>query len=104
GTVAVGDSALTAPVAPERAPSAWSSIAVDVPPEPFPGQRRPDAKGRCPGTVQVAINDVCWTKLRVDVKDCDEWGGVVYRGACYQPVMTRGRPSTSGPATRDDSP
>ncbi|MFP2934708.1 serine/threonine protein kinase, partial [Pyxidicoccus sp. 3LG] len=29
GTVAVGDSALTAPVAPERAPSVWSAIAVD---------------------------------------------------------------------------
>jgi hypothetical protein len=104
GTVAVGDSALTAPVEPERALSVWTSIAVDVPPKPFPGQRRPDGKGRCPGKVQVAINDGCWTKLPMDVKDCDDWGGVEYRGACYQPVMTRPRPATSGPAARDDSP
>ncbi|WP_205520249.1 serine/threonine protein kinase [Pyxidicoccus caerfyrddinensis] len=105
GTVAVGDSALTAPVARERAPSVWSSIAVDVPPKPFSGQRRPDGKGRCPGKVQVAINDGCWTKLPADVKDCDDyWGGVEYRGACYIPVMIRQRPATSGPAERDDSP
>jgi serine/threonine protein kinase len=104
GTVAVGDSALTAPVARERAPSVWASIAVDVPPKPFPGQRRPDGKGRCPGTVQVAINGGCWTKLPVDLKDCDDWDGIEYRGACYQPAMTRQRPATSGPATRDAGP
>jgi serine/threonine-protein kinase len=104
GTVAVGDSALTAPVAPEKAPSVWSSIAVDLPPKPFSGQRRPDGNGRCPGKVQVAINGGCWTKLPVDLKDCDDWGGVEYRGACYLPALTRQRPATSGPAGRDDSP
>ncbi|MCY1021437.1 serine/threonine protein kinase [Pyxidicoccus sp. MSG2] len=105
GTVAVGDSALTAPVALERAPSAWSSITVDVPPKPFSGQRRPDGNGRCPSKVQLAINGGCWTKLPADVKDCDDyWGGVEYRGACYIPVMIRQRPSTSDPAKRDDSP
>jgi serine/threonine-protein kinase len=104
GTVAVGDTALTAPVARERAPSVWSPIAVDMPLKPFPGQRRPDGNGRCPGKVQVAINGGCWRKLTVDVKDCDDWDGVEYRGACYQPAMTPPRPSTSGPAVRDDSP
>jgi serine/threonine-protein kinase len=105
GTVAVGDSALTAPVEPERAPSVWASIAVDVPPKPLPGQRRPDGKGRCPGKVQAAINGGCWTKVPVDLKDCaDEDGFFEYRGACYIPVMTRPRPATSGPAARDDRP
>jgi serine/threonine-protein kinase len=104
GTVAVGDSALTAPVAPEQAPSAWSSIAVDLPPNPFQGQRRPHANGRCPGKVQVAINGGCWRKLPVDLKDCDDWDGFEYRGACYQPVMTSPRPSTSGLAARDGGP
>ncbi|MFP2904148.1 serine/threonine protein kinase [Pyxidicoccus sp. 3LFB2] len=104
GTVAVGDSVLTAPVAPGQAPSVWSSIAVDVPLEPLPGQRRPDSKGRCPGKVQIAINGGCWTKLPVDLKDCDDWGGVEYKGACYQAVMTRPRPATSGPAARDGGP
>jgi serine/threonine protein kinase len=104
GTVAVGDSALTAPVARERAPSVWSSIAVELPPKPFSGQRRPDANGRCPGKVRVAINGGCWRKLLVDVKDCDDQDGFEYRGACYIPVMTPPRPATSGPAARDDSP
>ncbi|MFP2925214.1 serine/threonine-protein kinase [Pyxidicoccus sp. 3LG] len=104
GTVAVGDSALTAPVAPERVPSVWSSIAVDLPPKPFPGQRRPDANGRCPGKVQVAINGGCWRKLSVDLTDCADEDGFEYRGACYIPVPTPPRPATSGPADRDDSP
>ncbi|MFP2933323.1 serine/threonine protein kinase, partial [Pyxidicoccus sp. 3LG] len=89
---------------PERAPSVWSAIAVDLPPKPFPGQRRPDAGGRCPGKVQVAINGGCWRRLPVDLKDCDEWDGFQYRGACYLPVLTPPRPSTSGPAVQDDSP
>jgi serine/threonine protein kinase len=104
GSVALGDSILTAPVAPEKSPSVWASIAVDLPPKPLPGQRRPDATGRCPGKVQVAINGGCWTKLAVDLKDCGDWGGVEHKGACYQPAMTWPRPSTSGPTTQDDSP
>ncbi|MCY1021142.1 serine/threonine protein kinase [Pyxidicoccus sp. MSG2] len=105
GTVAVGDAALTAPVAPEKAPSVWTSIAVDIPPKPFQGQRRPDANGRCPKKEQVAINGGCWRKLPTDVQDCaDEDGFFEYRGACYIPVMAKPRPATSGPAERDDSP
>ncbi|MFP2907124.1 serine/threonine-protein kinase [Pyxidicoccus sp. 3LFB2] len=104
GTVAVGDAALTAAVAPEETPSVWASIAADVPPKPFPGQRRPDGNGRCPGRLQVAVNGGCWLKLSIDVKDCDEAGGIEYRSACYQPVMTRSRPPTSGPSAPDDSP
>ncbi|QSQ26698.1 serine/threonine protein kinase [Pyxidicoccus parkwayensis] len=105
GTVAVGDTALTAKVEPERAPSVLSPIAVDVPPKPFPWQRRPDASGRCPSKVQVAINGGCWTKLPVDQKDCDaEAGFFEYRGACYTPVATPPRPATSSPTERDDSP
>ncbi|MCY1023398.1 serine/threonine protein kinase [Pyxidicoccus sp. MSG2] len=104
GTVAVGDSVLTAPVAPERAPSVWASIAVELPPKPIPGQRRPDGKGHCPGKVHVAINGGCWRKVPVELKECDDWDGFEYKGECYQPVLTPTRPSTSGPAERDDSP
>ncbi|WP_240359071.1 serine/threonine protein kinase [Pyxidicoccus trucidator] len=104
GTVAVGDSVLTASVAPEETRSVWAAIAVDVPPKPFPGQRRPDGNGRCPGKLQVAVNGGCWVKLSIDIKDCDEAGGIEYRSECYQPVMTRQRPSTSGPAAPEDSP
>ncbi|MCP3140823.1 serine/threonine protein kinase [Pyxidicoccus xibeiensis] len=101
GTAAVGDTALTAPVAPVRAPSAWSVIAVDVPPKPLPGQTRPDATGRCPHRTYTAINGGCWRKLAIEAKDCDASGDYVYRGACYTPVFPPQRPATSSPAARD---
>jgi hypothetical protein len=96
-TVAVGDSALMAPVAPLRAPLAWPAIAVDMPPRPLPGQARPDANGRCLTRAQVAINGACWRELKVSAKDCDE-ESYVYKGACYSPVFPPPRPATSGPA------
>ncbi|WP_370643898.1 serine/threonine-protein kinase [Myxococcus sp. RHSTA-1-4] len=96
GTVAVGDSVLTAPVPLSRAPSAWSTIAVDLPPRPLPGQRRPDANGRCPRKPQVPINGGCWIKLTVELKDCGE-DTYVYKGACYTPAFPPARPPTSSP-------
>jgi serine/threonine protein kinase len=102
GTVAVGDSALTAPVAPLRAPFAWSAISVDMPPRPLPGQARPDANGRCLTRGQVAINGGCWRKLDVsDMKECDE-ESYVYKRACYTPVFPPPRPATSGPTEGAD--
>ena len=103
GTVAVGDSALTAPMPLVRSPSAWSTIALEVPPRPFPGQMRPDAAGRCPNKAQVPINGGCWVKLSVALKDCDEdinW--YVYKGACYGPAYRPARPPTSGPTPRSE--
>nr|WP_275900321.1 serine/threonine-protein kinase [Pyxidicoccus trucidator] len=105
GTIAVGDTALTAPVAPESAPSVWSAIQAELPPKPFPNQRRPDGDGRCSGKGLVAINGGCWVKLPVELTDCDfTTNGVTYRGACYVPVWTPQRPSTSGPTNGDNPP
>jgi serine/threonine-protein kinase len=102
GTVAVGDSALTTPEAPEEAPSVWSAISVDLPPKPLPGQRRPDAKGRCPSKLQVAINGGCWRKQPItDMKDCDD-DAYVYRGACYVPTYAPPPRATSSPTQRAD--
>ncbi|MBZ4415715.1 serine/threonine-protein kinase [Myxococcus sp. RHSTA-1-4] len=97
GAVAVGDSALTAPAAPTQAPSAWSSPAVELPPKPLPGQRRPDASGRCPGELHVPIHGGCWIKLNVALKDCDKEDGYVYQGGCYTPALPRARPPMSSP-------
>lgn len=102
GTVAVGDSALTAPVfSVQEAPSVWLTIALEMPPKPFPGQRRPDANGRCPRKVQVPINGGCWVKLDVSLKDCEE-DGYVYKGGCYAPAFPPARQPTSSPAARPD--
>jgi serine/threonine protein kinase len=104
GTVAVGDSVLTAPVSANKALSLWASIAVDLPLKPLPGQWRPAGNGRCPGKVQVAINGGCWMKMAVELKDCAEWAGFEYRGACYLPAMKAQPPATSGPTERDGGP
>jgi serine/threonine-protein kinase len=104
GTVAVGDMVLTAPVPSTRAPSAWSTVAVDLPLKPFPGQRRPDANGRCPVKAQVPINGSCWLKLPMERKDCEE-AGYIYKGGCYVPAFPATRPHTSSPTERkDDTP
>lgn len=95
-TVAIGDSTLTTPVAPFQAPFAWSTIAVDMPPRPLPGQARPDANGRCRTRGQVAINGGCWKKLAVELKDCDEVD-YVYKGSCYVPAFPPPRPGMSNP-------
>ena len=98
GTIAVGDSVLAAPASPIQAPSAWLTIALDMPHRPFPGQTRPDATGRCPRKLQVPINGGCWVKLAVEnLKDCDE-DGYVHKGACYGPAFPPTRPATSSPA------
>jgi serine/threonine protein kinase len=101
GTVAVGDSALTAPAALSQAPSAWTSIAVEVPPKPLPGQRRPDANGRCPSKLQVPINGGCWLRMVADTKECDQ-DSFAYKGACYFPVFPPTRVPTSRPTDRPD--
>jgi serine/threonine protein kinase len=104
GTVAVGDSALTAPVAPERAPSTWSALRAELPPKPFPKQRRPDGDGRCSGKGLVAINGGCWAKQLVELKDCEAVDGFAFKGACYVPVWALQRPSTSASTNRDNPP
>jgi hypothetical protein len=102
GAVAVGDAALTAPAALERAPMVWSAIAVDMPPRPLPGQSRPDANGRCPHRSHVVINGGCWMKLAVDMKDCDE-KDYVFKGSCYSPYFPPARLPTSSPTNGDVS-
>ncbi|MFP2928269.1 serine/threonine protein kinase [Pyxidicoccus sp. 3LG] len=101
GTVAVGDSALTSPVAPTPAPSAWRTIALEMPPKPLPGQKRPDADGRCPGRLQVIIHGGCWLRVVADKKECDA-DAYAYKGACYLPVFHPSRPPTSSPARSPD--
>jgi serine/threonine-protein kinase len=98
GVVAVGDTALTAPVPLTRSPSAWSTVAEELPPKPLPGQARPNAAGRCPSPTLIHINGGCWVKLDVRLKDCDaNYNQYVHKGACYGPAYPPARPPTSSP-------
>jgi serine/threonine protein kinase len=100
GTVGLGDTALTEPVATRQETSTWSPMGLDLPSKPLPGQRRPDAYGRC-SKHQVPINGGCWKKQIEPADDCDE-DSYVYKGACYLPVYTPPRPPTSNPTDAAD--
>ncbi|HZI10715.1 MAG TPA: serine/threonine-protein kinase [Myxococcus sp.] len=98
GTAAVGDSVLTASAASPHAPSAETSLSLDMPDKPLPGQLRPDASGRCRFKPQVPINGGCWLKVDMDLKDCKaSTYSFVYKGACYQAGTEPTRPPTSAP-------
>ncbi len=97
GAVAVGDTALTAPVPLTRAPSALNVIAVDLPPKPLRGQLRPDASGRCAHPGHVSIHGGCWVKLDIGLKECVE-PYYEHKGACYGPAYPPPLPATSGPS------
>jgi serine/threonine-protein kinase len=96
-TVAVGNSVRTAPVASPHTASAGTSIAMDMPDRPFPGQLRTDARGHCPNKSLVPINGGCWMEMRGELEHCREIS-YVYNGKCYQPFFSSQRPATSGPS------
>ncbi len=105
GTVAVGDSVLTAPLASTHAPSEGTPITQAPPAEPLPRQIRPDARGRCPEADMVAIDGGCWMKIAKDPKACakSEYS-FAYQGACYVPAYRLKRPpATSSPPEMADS-
>jgi hypothetical protein len=88
GTTDLGDAVPAAPLASTHAPDRQKAIGQDTPPEPFPGQLRTDAKGRCPGQEQIPINGGCWTEARAkDVEACAQNGYVFFKGRCYSPAL-----------------
>jgi eukaryotic-like serine/threonine-protein kinase len=96
GTTGLGD---TASRATQGQPSAsWpEAMSEDTLPEPLPGQLRPDAKGRCPGKQQVALNGACWLKASAEREECSWFKGQVFHGTCYLPCVPPGRQPTSDP-------
>jgi hypothetical protein len=94
GVIFVGDTALTSAYATMKVP-ADRGVALEAPPKPLPGQIKPDAKGRC-HKGQVALNGGCWFELKISPDDCPG-NGVVYKGACYSPIIPSTREPTSAP-------
>jgi serine/threonine protein kinase len=69
-----------------------STDAQNAPSVPRPGQPRrqlqPDAKGRCPGSMQVAFDGSCWVEqTSMTAKACVENGYVLLKGKCYAPAL-----------------
>ncbi len=90
--VSLGDSALN-PSAAEAKNTPKPVIAMELPKKPRPGQRRPDATGRCPPN-KVAINGGCWLKVNFTPEECLV-NGFTHQGGCYVPVYF----SPSGPTS-----
>ncbi len=101
GPVGLGEAAASASIVDAPAPTFSDAMAEDTPPEPMPGQAKPDAKGRCPHKQQVALNDGCWMKTSFEQEQCESVGGSMYQGACYLPIVVpQRRPSATVPTTR----
>ncbi|HZI12717.1 MAG TPA: serine/threonine-protein kinase [Myxococcus sp.] len=102
GTVGLGDSVLTAPVASPQVPFSKSPVAEELPEKPLPGQLRPDARGRCPEKSLVPIHGGCWIRVGEDLKECRSYS-YIHKGTCYVPALNiQPRPATSGPAESRD--
>ncbi len=92
GTAAVGERAPATPKASAPPPSEQAPIAEEDPVMPRPKQPhqqlQPDAKGRCPGSTQVAFNGNCWVELAsMSAKACVENGYVLFKGKCFAPAL-----------------
>jgi serine/threonine protein kinase len=88
GTAAVGNTTPTVPRASTSSAKEKKPLAQQPPPEPRPGQLRPDKRGQCPGRKQVPINGGCWLDVSplVDAQACEENGHVLFQGKCFVPV------------------
>jgi hypothetical protein len=100
GAAGLGKAAASASTVPSPELRAMGVMAEDTPPEPQPGQARPDAKGRCPHKRQVALNGGCWVAPPFNREECEENGGYVFKKACYLPFYSSGRPPTSSPTDK----
>jgi hypothetical protein len=101
---AVGDSSKKASQDSAHVPAKQKPFAQDTLPKPLPRQTQPDAKGHCPGRMQVPLNGLCWLEQPgLTGDECKENGYAYINGRCYAPVFTpQGKPQpTSDPS---DSP
>ena len=99
GTSGLGDAATS--LAMEKAPvvTLEEGLSEDTLPQPQPGQMRPDEKGQCPLKGPVALNKGCWWETTEEPEKCQERGGQMFKGVCYEPIIPPGRkhPPTSEP-------
>jgi hypothetical protein len=98
GSVAVGDSASTAPdgtLTLGRGDDKKQGVRVPLPEQPFPGQSKPP----CKKSGEMEIRSGCWLLLGLK-PPCKEEGKeevFLWKGACYAPAYPPGREPTSSP-------
>jgi predicted Ser/Thr protein kinase len=92
GTAALGDTSPTEPEVSAPPSSKEAPMAQEPRAErrlgPPRQQLQPDAKGRCPGHKQVAIDGGCWVETApMTAEACVESGYVLRQGKCYTPAV-----------------
>jgi serine/threonine protein kinase/outer membrane murein-binding lipoprotein Lpp len=96
--IAIGDNSVAAASGSTQAPSGKDPVASDTPEKTFPGQAKPDAKGKCPLPEQVALKDRCWVAHPMSAEACEGSGHVFEKGKCYFPAFAPRRKPTSSPS------
>jgi hypothetical protein len=89
GQTSLADASVPASVSAEVRASSSAFIAVEMPDDPLPGQRRPPCRPK-----EVPIRGGCWVKLSDFPPPCDE-ESYAWNGACYMPKFERARTPTS---------
>jgi serine/threonine protein kinase len=100
GSAGLGEEAATQAEETSPTPAKPGVQAEDTPPEPLPGQMRPNAKGRCSHPQQVSLNGGCWVRMEREKCEALVGNGHMYKGVCYVPVLLPGRQPTSQPVRK----
>jgi serine/threonine protein kinase len=95
GVSGVGDAVSVTSRNSVNAMSGRMIIGEKMPDQPFDGQLRPGADGKCARSALFAINGGCWSLVGNVKAPCVEYG-YEWRGSCYSPVYETVRHPTSG--------
>jgi len=101
GTTRLAEALPEAPKASAHPPAMQEAIRQDTPPEPVPGQLRPNERGQCPGGKQVPLLGGCWLEVPAkDAEECEANGQVFIKDRCYARAFghRRKNPPTSDQA------
>jgi hypothetical protein len=96
GASGISEDALTTYLVKAELPQKDGGVALGLPEQPLPGQRRPDSSGRCRRHREIAINGGCWRRPDGGAPPCEvneyEW-----QGSCYVPAWESPQEPASNP-------
>ncbi|WP_225414377.1 serine/threonine protein kinase [Stigmatella hybrida] len=91
GTVGLADAVMDAPSQEALRGEASPRLSLDMPKQPFPGQRQPPCEKPL-----VAVNGGCWVRTGDVVPPCGA-NSYEWKEGCYVPMFPPPRPHTSHP-------